>query len=108
MDEVLEGLNPGNASSARSLSRPAPGGQDPDTPARTGLEETPLSVEHRQALTSLLQQLPPREKQIAILRLLENMTTAQIAREIGISETHVTRILTRTTARLHDQLLIDE
>lgn len=37
-----------------------------------------------------------------------NMTQAQIAQEVGISQMHVSRLLTRTLARLREKLLVEE
>ena len=38
----------------------------------------------------------PREKRILLLRFFKNMTQSQIAAEIGVSQMHVSRLLTRT------------
>ena len=38
----------------------------------------------------------PREKKILLLRFFKNMTQSQIADEIGVSQMHVSRLLTRT------------
>ena len=38
----------------------------------------------------------PREKRILLLRFFKNMTQSQIAEEIGVSQMHVSRLLTRT------------
>ena len=56
----------------------------------------------------LLEQLPPREKTILLLRFFGNMTQSQIAQEVGISQMHVSRLLARTLAQLRDKLLIEE
>ncbi|MFE2540969.1 sigma-70 family RNA polymerase sigma factor [Actinacidiphila glaucinigra] len=106
-EEVLEGLKAANTSGARRLDRVATGEQDPDTPGNASPEEGLPNVE-QEALKLLLEQFPPRERQIAMLRLLRNRTTVQIASEVGISEAHVTRILTRTMARLRNQQLTGE
>jgi RNA polymerase sigma-B factor len=44
----------------------------------------------------MLDQLDPREKRILVLRFFKNMTQTQIAEEVGISQMHVSRLLSRT------------
>jgi RNA polymerase sigma-B factor len=44
--------------------------------------------------------LPERERRILYLRFFENKTQSEIAAEIGISQMHVSRILTQTLASL--------
>ena len=57
---------------------------------------------------SLLEQLPPREKKILLLRFFGNMTQSQIAAELGISQMHVSRLLARTLTQLRDGLTTEE
>ena len=60
------------------------------------------------ALKPLLEDLPPREKRILLLRFFGNMTQSQIAQEVGISQMHVSRLLARTLAQLREKLLVEE
>ena len=46
----------------------------------------------------------PREKRILLLRFFKNMTQSQIAEEIGVSQMHVSRLLTRTLEQLRTSL----
>ncbi|MGH3346814.1 MAG: sigma factor-like helix-turn-helix DNA-binding protein, partial [Nocardioides sp.] len=39
-----------------------------------------------------------------LLRFFKNMTQTQIADEIGVSQMHVSRLLTRTLAQLRESL----
>ena len=48
--------------------------------------------------------LDAREKRILLLRFFKNMTQSQIAEEIGVSQMHVSRLLTRTLAQLRESL----
>lgn len=109
-EEVLEGLESANAYSAVSLD--APDGGDDDSPAvadSLGVTDDALEgVEYRESLKPLLDQLPPREKRILMLRFFGNMTQSQIAGELGISQMHVSRLLARTLAQLRDGLLVEE
>ncbi|WP_279582581.1 SigB/SigF/SigG family RNA polymerase sigma factor [Fodinicola feengrottensis] len=63
-------------------------------------DEALEEVERREALRPLLDQLPERERRIVILRFFRGMTQSEIAAEIGISQMHVSRLLTSTLSRL--------
>jgi RNA polymerase sigma-B factor len=64
-------------------------------------------VEYRDALRPLLDRLPERERTILMLRFFGEMTQTQIAERVGISQMHVSRLLTRTLAELRRGLLDD-
>ena len=75
---------------------------------RLGYHDQALEgVEYREALRPLVLALPPRERRILMLRFFSNMTQAQIAAELGISQMHVSRLLSRTLARLREGLTAD-
>jgi RNA polymerase sigma-B factor len=75
---------------------------------RLGYEDTPLEgVEYRESLKPLLAKLPPRERRIIMLRFFANMTQSQIGEEVGISQMHVSRLLTRTLSQLREGLISD-
>jgi RNA polymerase sigma-B factor len=61
-------------------------------------------VDFRQALRPVLSELAPRERTIVLLRFFGNMTQTQIAQEVGISQMHVSRLLTQTLDRLRNRL----
>ena len=62
-----------------------------------GIDDAGLEhVEMRESIRPMLDQLPPREKQILLLRFFKNMTQSQIATEVGVSQMHVSRLLTKT------------
>ncbi len=61
-------------------------------------------VEVRESIKPLLEQLPSREKRILLLRYFKQMTQAQIAEEIGVSQMHVSRLLTKTLESLRSSL----
>ncbi|MCZ4123510.1 RNA polymerase sigma factor SigF [Streptomyces sp. H39-S7] len=108
-EDVVDGLAVGNAYTASSLDSPPPeddgGGGEGTLADRLGYEDTALEgVEYRESLKPLLAQLPPRERQIIMLRFFANMTQSQIGEEVGISQMHVSRLLTRTLAQLRDGL----
>nr|BFE56686.1 RNA polymerase sigma factor SigF [Dactylosporangium thailandense] len=107
-EEVIEGLDCGQAYRALSLDAPVGdsgdgganglgdllGGDDPDM----------RNVENREALRPLLAKLPEREQKIIAMRFHGNLTQSQIAAELGISQMHVSRLLAGALRSLRDQL----
>ncbi|WP_344259036.1 RNA polymerase sigma factor SigF [Streptomyces sodiiphilus] len=108
-EDVLEGLESANAYSTLSLDVPDTDDESPAVAETLGAEDDALEgVEYRESLKPLLEELPPREKKILLLRFFGNMTQSQIAQEVGISQMHVSRLLARTLAQLRDKLLVEE
>src|SRR6201994_4394760 len=70
-EEVLEGLESANAYSTVSLDAPDSGDEDaPAVADSLGMVDDALEgVEYRESLKPLLEQLPPREKKILLLRV---------------------------------------
>ncbi len=96
-EEVLEALESGQAYSTTSLD--APTGDSEDTPLRLdriGEEDVALeNLEYFASLAPLIEQLPERERQILYLRFFKGMTQSKIAEQVGISQMHVSRLLSR-------------
>jgi RNA polymerase sigma-B factor len=107
-EEILEGLESAQAYSTLSLDAHS-SDEDSDTPSlqdTLGMEDEALAgVEYRESLRPLLDALPPRERQIVILRFFHTMTQSQIAAEIGISQMHVSRLLARSLTQLRAGLM---
>jgi RNA polymerase sigma-B factor len=61
-------------------------------------------VERHEILRPLVEALPARERTILMLRFFEDRTQTEIADRLGISQMHVSRLLTRTLAQLRQQL----
>jgi RNA polymerase sigma-B factor len=104
-DEVVEGLEAAHAYSATSLSRPAgPDGQM-ELGDTLGEDDRDLEVaELRVALGPAIATLDPRERRILMLRFYGNCTQTQIAEQIGVSQMHVSRLLSRALMKLRGQL----
>ncbi|MEO3754981.1 SigB/SigF/SigG family RNA polymerase sigma factor [Streptomyces sp. B6B3] len=58
----------------------------------------------REAAAPCLRKLPERERRILHLRFYKGMTQRAIADELGISQAHVSRLLTRTCTQLRQQV----
>lgn len=110
VEEIVEGLESGNAYATLSLD--ATDGSDDGGQSMLdalGIDDAALEhVEIRESVKPLLESLPPREKKILLLRFFQNMTQSQIAAEIGVSQMHVSRLLTRTLEQLRASLEPDD
>ncbi|AZQ75536.1 RNA polymerase sigma factor SigF [Streptomyces ehimensis] len=109
-DEVVEGMAASNAYTASSLDAQA----DEDEPEgslsdRIGYEDHGLEgIEYIASLKPLIAELPYRDRHILSLRFVSNMTQSEIGEELGISQMHVSRLLSRTLVRLRRGLLTEE
>jgi RNA polymerase sigma-B factor len=102
-DEVFEGLEASNAYRSSSLDELLVG---TDKSLSLGDDDPDLmGVENREALQPLLRQLPERERTIILLRFFGNLTQTQIADRIGVSQMHVSRLLSRTLVELRKGML---
>ena len=103
-EEVLEGMETVQAYTASSLD--APIDEDGSTVGdRLGSEDERLELlETWQSAAPALRDLPPRQQRILYLRFFRGMTQTQIAEDVGISQMHVSRLLTRTLRKLHQSL----
>jgi RNA polymerase sigma-B factor len=59
------------------------------------------------ALGAALRALHPRERQVVHLRFFEDLSQAQIAKRIGLSQVHVSRTLRHALLRLREQLVMN-
>ncbi|MGP3983770.1 SigB/SigF/SigG family RNA polymerase sigma factor [Streptomyces sp. KR80] len=60
-------------------------------------------VVDRETIKPKLRRLPERERQILYLRFFRSMTQSRIAEQLGISQMHVSRLISRTCASLGEQ-----
>ena len=107
VEEVMEGIESANAYSTLSLDAGDSGEDGPATACWTASamdDEALAHVEIRESIKPLIEQLPPREKRILLLRFFRGMTQSQIAEEIGVSQMHVSRLLNRTLEQLRTSL----
>jgi RNA polymerase sigma-B factor len=105
-EEVLEAMEVGGAYRSSSLdARPAEGHDATSLERRLGTNDHGFDLaEHRVLLERVLADLPERERTIVELRFFHDMTQTEIAQEVGISQMHVSRLLTRTLMQLRDRL----
>ena len=105
-EEIIEGMESSNAYSTLSLDASDSSDDGPPSLLDTlGVVDHNLEhVEVRESLKPLLEGLDTREKRILLLRFFKNMTQSQIAEEIGVSQMHVSRLLTKTLMQLRVSL----
>ncbi|MGW4243782.1 RNA polymerase sigma factor SigF [Nocardia sp. NPDC004722] len=104
-DEVTQAVIAGNAYQPSSIDAVSVGRDTEASLLDTlGEEESQFDrVEEYVAIRPLLAGLPERERRILTMRFFESMTQTQIAQQMGISQMHVSRILSKTLARLREQ-----
>ena len=108
VEEIVEGIESSNAYSTLSLDASDDDDEGGSMLAALGVADQGIEqVELRESIKPLLDQLAPREKRILLLRFFKNMTQSQIAEEIGVSQMHVSRLLTRTLQQLRVSLARD-
>ncbi|MFG2503107.1 SigB/SigF/SigG family RNA polymerase sigma factor [Streptomyces sp. NPDC048441] len=105
--EISEGLTAANGYTTASLDFPADGVDSEDTLAdHVGYRDPELDkVEDLHTLKPLIAALPERERTILSLRFSADMTQSEIGEELGISQMHVSRILTRVLGCLRGALV---
>src|SRR5260370_176647 len=105
-EEVIEGLDACAAYSTSSLDAAQFGDEEMATLGDLlGADDSDLDlVEYRHDLEPALSQLPAREREVVLLRFYGNMTQVQIGELVGISQMHVSRLLTRSLRQLRTQL----
>jgi RNA polymerase sigma-B factor len=104
-DEVLEAIEVAQTRSAPSLDQPAGEGGDAvlgDFVVDDGNRE---EIENLLVLPELVEQLPERERQIVLLRYVDDLTQDQIAERMGMSQMHVSRLLRRALERMRAELV---
>ena len=105
-DEVAEAIEIAQLYNPISLSAPAGpdsdlGVADPIGDLDPGME----AVDNRESVKPLLASLPERERKILTMRFFGDMTQSQIASELGISQMHVSRLLSQTLLKLRSALV---
>jgi RNA polymerase sigma-B factor len=107
-EEVLEGLEGARAYNATSLSTPISADGTTELGDTLGGEDHEFElVDARIALGPAMADLDPRERKILTLRFYGNLTQTEIAEQIGISQMHVSRLLSRSLLKLRRKLDLD-
>ena len=106
-EDLLEARQADMVFSAYSLDAPL---SDRDDPAQLGdvLGDEDAEMEHAldmEAVSTHWDELPEREQRILVMRFYGNLTQAEIGARLGISQMHVSRLLSRALSHLRSRLL---
>ena len=107
-EEVREARLAANGYNSSSLDATIGAGEDGEAVLQDfiGAEDTALElVEDFHALAPLIAELDERDRRIIHMRFVEELTQAQIGERLGVSQMHVSRLLSRTLARLREGML---
>ncbi|MER6474233.1 SigB/SigF/SigG family RNA polymerase sigma factor [Streptomyces collinus] len=106
-EEVAAGMEALESFSTLSLDAELSSGEDGYSLADTlGAADTSFDVVvDREAAKEGLRRLPERERAILYMRYFEDMTQSRIADQLGISQMHVSRLISRSCARVRDEVL---
>ncbi|MFE7274996.1 SigB/SigF/SigG family RNA polymerase sigma factor [Streptomyces sp. NPDC057623] len=106
-EEVNTGLEALESFSTLSLDAEMSSSDDGFSLADTigGCDEAYDVVVDREAAKEGLRRLPERERAILYMRFFEDMTQSRIADQLGISQMHVSRLISRCCARIREEAL---
>jgi RNA polymerase sigma-B factor len=107
-EEILEAYEAGPAQQTVPLDAPfvSPGGDDglPLSERLGGEDENLQRVELQGLLDSAMVHLSPREREIMYLRFVEELPQSEVARRLGISQMHVSRLQRAAVDNIRRQL----
>jgi RNA polymerase sigma-B factor len=103
VEQVLEALRAADAYRMMSLDEPLAEGAGA-LDAIGGDDEGYELVEHRVLLRLGLEGLGEREREIVRLRYYEGLTQREIARAVGVSQMHVSRLIRRSIEAMRDSI----
>ncbi|MER6980451.1 RNA polymerase sigma factor SigF [Streptomyces carpinensis] len=108
-DEARAGLEALESFATLSLDAELPGSEDGYSLGDSlGSPDPALdTVVDREAVKPGLAALPERERAILYMRFFGDMTQSRIAEHMGISQMHVSRLISRCCDRLRDQVMRD-
>ncbi|MFC9685136.1 RNA polymerase sigma factor SigF [Streptomyces sp. NPDC056948] len=108
-EDVKTGLEALESFTALSLDAELPGSEDGYSLSDAlGSPDPALdTVVDREAVKDGLAALPERERAILYMRFFSDMTQSRIAEELGISQMHVSRLISRCCGRVREQVMRD-
>src|SRR5690606_27944820 len=108
-EDVRTGQEALESFSALSLDAELPGSDDGYSLGDAlGAPDPALdTVVDREAVKDRLAALPERERAILYMRFFGDMTQSRIAEQLGISQMHVSRLISRCCGRVRDEVLHD-
>ncbi|HEY6781795.1 MAG TPA: SigB/SigF/SigG family RNA polymerase sigma factor [Candidatus Dormibacteraeota bacterium] len=111
IEDVLEALETAGAHHTASLDSPRDDGEEESgtlADAFGQVDESYELVEARATIAAAADHLGPRERQVLVLRFVEDLTQSQIASMTGVSQMQVSRILRRALEQLRELTEVKE
>ncbi|MFC8062569.1 RNA polymerase sigma factor SigF [Streptomyces sp. NPDC057293] len=109
-DEVVEARLASNGYNSSSLDAAINGSEDGESALADfiGADDTALSlVEDFHALAPMISELDERDRQIIHWRFVDELTQKEIGERLGVSQMHVSRLISRLLARLREGMLTE-
>lgn len=99
-DEIADAMDAVQAYSTSSLDTPA--GEEGQAPIDSLGEDDPsiALLDEWSSLAPAVAELSPRDRRVLYLRFFRGLTQSEIAEDVGVSQMHVSRILTQTLEKL--------
>lgn len=108
-EDVIEGLEVRMAYDAASLDASSQNEDENAWVAQLGAEDDSFEmVELSAVLERTMRALPERERMLLHMRFSEDMSQSEIAKRVGVSQMHVSRLLRRAVAQLQAVAAADD
>jgi RNA polymerase sigma-B factor len=102
-EQVLGAMEVMHSATPLSLDQPV-GGDDGSTLDPASDDGGFRRVDDQRTITTVLNRLPERDREIVRLRFEEELTQSEIAVRLGVSQMCISRVLSRTLRRMHAHL----
>jgi RNA polymerase sigma-B factor len=105
-EEVLEAIEAGRARSAVGLEAPGPSGTPDSALVRLlgAIDPGFADVDGREELSAALAGLGRRERLVLHLRFVDDLSQPEIADQVGVSQSYVSRLLRTSLEQLREEL----
>jgi RNA polymerase sigma-B factor len=99
-DDIAEAMDAVQAYSTSSLETPM--GEEAKAPIDSlgGDDPSMALLEEWSSIAPAVAELSPRDRRVLYLRFFRDLTQSEIAEDVGVSQMHVSRILTQTLEKL--------
>ncbi len=99
-DDIAEAMDAVQAYSTSSLETPM--GEEAKAPIDSlgGEDPSMALLEEWSSIAPAVAELSPRDRRVLYLRFFRDLTQSEIAEDVGVSQMHVSRILTQTLEKL--------
>jgi RNA polymerase sigma-B factor len=107
-DRVLEAMEAGQARSATALEAPGPDGEESSSLGRLlgAIDPSYGAVDERVELQRAVAELDERQQLVLHLRFVQDLSQPEIAEEVGLSQSYVSRLLRGSLDRLRSELAV--